>query len=104
MRFAPTFTIALLALLAVGCGLEERDDFLVGRECQPQAETPCDDRQACLPHLIERGVLKEFRCRDVASFEPIEGRPAPLAFCAEAKDLLCPGDLVCNADLKFRGR
>lgn len=94
------FTVAGLCglLLAGGCGLEERGDFLVGRQCDPTAAEPCDPAQACLPHRFREGALDEFRCRDLASFEERAGQPAPLAYCDEGEGYVCPGDLVCNAD------
>jgi len=92
-------SLALVALAALsGCGLSERADFLVGRQCDPTAATPCDEAQSCLPHRYADGELDEFRCRDRASFEPRGGQEAPLAYCDEAEGYLCPGDLVCNAD------
>lgn len=87
-----------LALALSACGLEERDDFLVGRPCDRSVETPCDEGQVCLPHEIRDGVFDAFRCRDGTSFEPSGGQPAPLAYCDEEAGLVCPDGLVCNAD------
>ena len=82
----------LLLLWLAACGIEERPDFLIGRQCDPEAEI-CDPGQGCLPHKPD---LTDYRCRDRASFEPINGQEPPLAYCNV--DIPCPGDLVCNAD------
>ena len=87
------FVIASIACSLLACGLEERADFLIGRQCDQNGDE-CDEGQACLPHRIE--PYSDFRCRDRASFEPIDGREPPLAYCNA--DIPCPGDLVCNAD------
>lgn len=94
MRRAAVLAVVVLA----ACGLEERDDFLIGRQCDLAADQPCDEGQVCLPHAYTEGRLTEPRCRDRASFEPIAGRPAPLAYCDEAQGYVCPAGLVCNAD------
>jgi hypothetical protein len=83
-----------IALAFAACGLEERSDFLIGRQCDRNGED-CDPGQECLPHQSDPS-LQDFRCRDRASFEPIEGQDPPLAYCNA--DITCPGDLVCNAD------
>jgi hypothetical protein len=88
------FACSLASLVA--CSLEERADFLIGRECS--ADDGCDEGQKCLPHAYFDGDFHDFRCRDRASFEPIEGREAPLAYCDAERDLICPAGLVCNAD------
>ncbi len=91
-----------LELLAIclalsSCGFSDRGDFLVGRECDPAIEQTCDAGQACLPH--EWGaVARDFRCRDAASFEPVQGVEPPLAYCDDEMAFVCPVGLVCRAD------
>jgi hypothetical protein len=80
-------------LFAASCGIQERDDFLIGRQCDP-SNNICDPEQFCLPH--EDDPIGDFRCRDRESFEPINGQEPPLAYCNA--EIPCPGDLVCNAD------
>jgi hypothetical protein len=92
-REAP-LAAALLAIL--GCALEERADFLVGRACTPESAR-CDPGQVCLPHAFEGGVPGDFRCRDAASFRAPPGREAPLAFCGPDEGLVCPEGMVCGA-------
>ena len=90
--------VSLLLVLA-GCELEERADYLVGRECDRAIEESCDPAQRCLPHRYVGGSPTDFRCRDAASFERLsDGREPPLAFCAVDDGLECPAPLVCNAD------
>ena len=90
---------ALIAAMAVaGCDLEERADYLIGRVCDPIASSSCEGEQVCLPHRFEGNAPADFRCRDAASFDPVEGKEPPLAYCDEEDDLRCPGDLVCRAD------
>jgi hypothetical protein len=88
---------ALAILISIAaCGLQERPDFLLGRECDMGDPKGCDPGESCLPHAIIAGRFSDYRCRDRASFDKIEGREPPLAFCdGMAK---CPGELVCNAD------
>ena len=79
---------------AAGCGVEERDDFLIGRRCIREIAEDCDPGQLCLPHVWRgRQSFSDFRCRDEASFMNPD---APLAYCNE--DNPCPGELVCNVD------
>ena len=82
----------LILGFAFACGIEERSDFLIGRQCDP-SNNLCDPGQACLPHDPR---MSDFRCRDRASFDPINGQEPPLAYCNA--EIACPGDLVCNAD------
>lgn len=93
-----TLILAGLALVMGACGLHERSDFLVGRECDPSAAKACDMGQACLPHEYTGGAPDRFRCRDALSFEALAGQEPPLAYCDESLGYLCPGALVCNAD------
>jgi hypothetical protein len=93
LRIAAGSAIAVIA----ACGLQERADFLLGRECDPLDSKSCDSGQSCLPHTIIAGRFSDYRCRDRSSFDPIEGREAPLAYC-DGQMIKCPGDLVCNAD------
>ena len=90
---------AVLLLLLLGCGLEERGDFLVGRECKPELERSCEDEQTCLPHAWS-SVPADFRCRDLQSFEQVEGRDPPLAYCdpAGTPAYRCPPGAVCAPD------
>ncbi len=89
---------ALGMLLIAGCGLQERADFLIGRQCGAGNAEACDEGQACLPHQLEPRI-GDFRCRDEDSFDPQRfGQEPPRAFCDEARGFICPGDLVCNAD------
>lgn len=91
--------LALLLLPLLGaCSLEERADFMIGRECDRNDPRGCDTGQRCLPHVYNGEMMDDFRCRDRASFEPIGRRDAPLAYCDPSAGLTCPGDLVCNAD------
>lgn len=86
-----------LLLLQAGCGLSERDDFLVGRSCVPVEPTGCDEQQVCLPHSYAASGPMDFRCRDAASFALRDGREAPLAFCDQEEGLLCPEGIPCGA-------
>ena len=81
-----------ILLLVAACGIQERNDFLIGRQCDP-SDNRCDPGQACLPHEPD---LTDYRCRDRESFEPINGQEPPLAYCNA--EIECPDDLVCNAD------
>ena len=89
-----------MLVVAAACGLTERDDFLIGRQCSRTAEQPCDPMQVCLPHEVSSsGQFDAFRCRDRASFLPLpDGREAPVAFCDSDQGVVCPVGLVCNAD------
>jgi hypothetical protein len=78
------------------CGLKERPDFLIGRQCAQEADPSCDEGQKCLPHSIGSSGFGNFRCRDRESFELVDGQEPPPAYCDD--DNPCPGDLVCNAD------
>lgn len=91
------FAIVSSSTTLPACALEERTDFLVGRACEQTTVTGCDPGQSCLPHALDREGYTDYRCRDRASFEPIGGREAPLAYCDDDK-WRCPGNLVCNAD------
>ena len=85
---------SLALLLTVGaCGVDERSDFLIGRQCLRNDVSPCDSGQVCLPHAWLDGTLSDYRCRDEASFFDPD---APIAYCSD--DDPCPGALVCNAD------
>lgn len=85
--------VVVLVLLASACGLEEREDFLIGRQCSQSDPASCDEGQKCLAHDPRPA---DYRCRDRASFELIDGQEPPLAYCATDDE--CPEDLVCNAD------
>jgi hypothetical protein len=89
-------SLALLIALSA-CSLEERTDFLIGRTCDPNAPSSCDPGEACLPHAIDIHGFEDFRCRDRASFQPINDQDPPLAYCDNAK-YQCPPGTVCNAD------
>jgi hypothetical protein len=89
--------VVALGLALGGCALEERADLLIGRSCDPAVASSCDPGQRCLPHRWEVDP-DDFRCRDRASFDPVGGAEAPLAYCDPAAGYDCPGDLVCNAD------
>jgi hypothetical protein len=95
-RGAPLWAAALS--LVAACALQERADYLIGRECSRGDSKTCDQGEVCLPHSIVHDVLGDYRCRSRASFDPIDGREAPLAYCDPSMMLNCPGDLVCNAD------
>lgn len=86
------------ALTLLACDIEERDDFLVGRVCDPDLSSACDPGQRCLPHMFEDDRLFDFRCRDVASFERVDGIEPPLAYCDSEGSLVCPGSMVCRPD------
>jgi hypothetical protein len=84
-------------LAAIGaCSLEERADFLIGRTCDPSAPSSCDAGEVCLPHAIVNHAFGDFRCRDRASFLPINNQDPPLAYCDG--QFVCPQGTVCNAD------
>ena len=88
--------IMVLAALgsALGCGIDERSDFLIGRQCVRGDPRSCDPGQVCLAHSWRGGqTFTDYRCRDEASFLVPD---APIAYCSDAEP--CPGDLVCNAD------
>ena len=91
------WVVVFFALLLAGCGLSERDDFLIGRSCVSASELPCDEGQRCLPHSLNGGSFGEFRCRDFDSFQQVAGlAKPPLAYCnAEHR---CPEGLVCRPD------
>jgi hypothetical protein len=88
--------LAGFALFVFGCGFEERPDFLIGRTCAAKGD--CDPEQECLPHRWDTSGPSDLRCRDSASFEPIESREPPLAYCDSSMMFECPEGLVCNAD------
>ncbi len=87
---------AALVLFFAACTLDQRGDFLVGRECDD--DESCDQGQRCLPHDFVNDRYDDFRCRDRASFEPTPSYAPPLAFCDEEESYFCPGDLECNAE------
>jgi hypothetical protein len=91
---------AALVALAVGCGLDERGDFLVGRACVPDAQAPCDDGQVCLPHAITPDEIgADFRCRDAASFvRGVDNDEPPLAYCDQRLGWRCPEGTRCEPD------
>lgn len=87
----------LLLLAWTACSLDERSDYLIGRQCRPDdPEQSCDPLQACLPHRQSDRGLENFRCRDKASFEPIAGEEPPLAYCNDQH--LCPPGVECRPD------
>jgi hypothetical protein len=72
---------------------------LIGRECNPSDTNTCDQGESCLPHSLDGQQYGDFRCRDAASFQPVNnGQEAPLAYCDPSSMLNCPGDLECNPD------
>ncbi len=84
-------------LLLGACELDERTDFLLGRECDEARLDTCDPGDACLPHQWLSDGPREFRCRSEASFSPLTGGgEPPLAYCS--RDHACPGTTVCRAD------
>ena len=90
--------VLILALLsAAGCGLNERDDYLVGRPCTPGVADVCDEGQVCLPHEWSADGPGAYRCRSAASFQQVGNEEAPLAYCDDTM-FFCPAGLVCNAD------
>lgn len=90
----PAVMAVALVVGTVACGVEERRDFLIGRQCDRNTPEDCDPDQTCVPHEWRGGeTFTDFRCRDEAS---ILAPNAPLAYCAP--DTRCPGSLVCNAD------
>lgn len=92
-RMRLTLMLGGLTAGLLGCGVDERADFLIGRQCIRGESGTCDPGQACLPHGRRGLSLIDYRCRDEASFLVPN---APLAYCGP--DDPCPGDLVCNAD------
>lgn len=92
--------LLMIALLSTGgCELDERTDFLLGRECDRERLDTCDPGDACLPHVWLADGPRDFRCRSEASFAAGagEGEP-PLAYCSAERQLTCPGSTVCRAD------
>lgn len=85
-------------LLLAGCGIQERADFLIGRVCDPEIPSACDSGQRCLPHMVDEERFFDYRCRDEASFERVDGVEPPLAYCDTEGSLECPGLLVCRPD------
>jgi hypothetical protein len=87
----------LFCSLFGACDLDERTDFLLGRECDPEhpADT-CGTDDACLPHSWPSDGPRDFRCRSAASIGGTGAEP-PLAYCDHDK-FVCPGDTVCRAD------
>lgn len=90
--------LLVAGLVLSACSLEERDDFLIGRSCDPDQSNACDPGQRCLPHLMEGDLPQDFRCRDAASFERVDGVEPPLAYCDEEGTYVCPGSMVCRPD------
>lgn len=91
----------LLVVAGVGCNLDERNDFQVGRACNSNDE--CDSTDQCLPHeWISES--RELRCRSAVSFQrTAENREPPLAYCDEGDhpmkpNYFCPEGTVCRAD------
>ena len=81
-----------------GCELSEREDFLVGRSCEPDEVLSCDEGQVCLPHRLNGQMPLDFRCRDASSFLPTaNGREPPIAYCIESEGILCPEGIECGA-------
>lgn len=94
---AALLTIALLSIS--GCELDERTDFLLGRECDLERTDTCDPGDVCLPHTWLADGPRDFRCRSEASFAAgAGGGEPPLAYCSAARRLTCPGSTVCRAD------
>ena len=89
--------LTLLILLAGGCSIEERADFLIGRRCGGAAD--CDPGQSCLPHTYEEpNGATDYRCRDAASFDVFADRnEPPLAYCEPGK-WECPEGVSCVPD------
>lgn len=97
-ELAQAIVLAIAIVLATGlagCGLQERADLLVGRECDPNLPDACDPVQVCLPHGWISGPT-DFLCRDSASFDAVGGVEPPLAYCND--EYICPTDIDCAAD------
>ena len=89
---------ALVVAALAACELDERTDFLLGRECDPaNAADTCDPGDSCLPHSWLGDGPRDYRCRSAASIGAGTGAEPPLAYC-DHDTLLCPGDTVCRAD------
>ena len=97
-----SFAIALLSSVALGlalgsCSLQERGDFLLGRDCEEDRDCDLEKDERCLPHAYVNDRYEDLRCRNRDSFERTGNREPPIAYCDESK-YFCPGDLECNAD------
>lgn len=98
MHLAVLIGTALVGALLLGaCDLDERADFLLGRECEPGLAETCDTNDACLPHTWVGAEGRDFRCRSEASFVSTGESEPPLAYCAPPR-YACPGTTVCRAD------
>ncbi len=94
--WAFAWVVSAFLLGTVGCGVEERSDFLVGRVCDPSSDE-CDPGQVCLPHSIDLGdgALGDFLCRD----RVIQGEPIP--YCGTFpgyEHFACPEGFDCMID------
>ena len=99
-RFRPPVCWAAVTaalLLSAGCGLDERDDFMLGRPCSIDRED-CDAGQRCLPHRRVDGRFDAFFCRSADTFSQPWSVDLPLAYCDPGRGLDCPGDVVCAPD------
>jgi hypothetical protein len=84
-------------LLPAGCGLDERDDFLLGRPCTTD-RNDCDPGQRCLPHRRVEARFDAFFCRSAESFTQPWSAELPLAYCDPDRGLDCPGNVFCAPD------
>jgi hypothetical protein len=89
-------SLFFIFLFLFSCSLSERNDFLIGRDCE--GDRDCETGERCLPHDYVNDRYEDLRCRSRASFEPTNDREPPIAYCDEAREFFCPGDLECNAD------
>jgi len=93
--------LALLQLTGA-CGLQQREDFLLGRPCAPERDD-CGEGARCLPHEVDAEIprYEAYFCRDEASFDPNLGVDLPRAFCDPERGIDCPGRSECVPD-RFR--
>lgn len=91
--------IVAAAVIVTGCGLSERDDFLLGRPCA-FGESECEAEDRCLPHSRRaEGTFDEYFCRSEASFDSaFAPEPLPLAYCDPDRGIECPGAVPCEPD------
>lgn len=102
----PTFPsrprLAALALaVALGCGLREADDFLLGRPCAIDRDD-CEEHARCLPHaLIDGDRFDAYYCRSADSFRASYPEELPIAYCDPDRGVTCPPSIACAPD-RFR--
>ena len=97
MRYVWRYLWLTLAMGVAACELDERPDFLLGRECDPEFTDTCEAGEVCLPHAWLSSGPRDFYCRSELSVVGDGQAEPPLAYC-DAEQYLCPGTTVCRAD------